>query len=224
MIKYGINNVRGGSYTKIELDDWMIKSLEHEFASAKDNCYNCNEKGHVAKECTKTTLKLYLDEFKYINQINTEIHILEKVYGQISILNHQIKETNNFDVKKYKKYSDDNDKYNNINERYNILVSNERRSQTAADELKKLEYSKEMFSNSRNIYNDYNTRMDKIYRELFIIDMPFNNGIIKMSKLIIFNLEKKKELKDLLNIHTSEDLIKMKLEGLYEKKISILTN
>ena len=38
MIKYGIENVRGGSYTKIDLDEWQIKSLEHEFKSVSDSC------------------------------------------------------------------------------------------------------------------------------------------------------------------------------------------
>jgi len=36
MMKYGIDNVRGGSYTKIVLDEWQIKSLEHEFKSVSD--------------------------------------------------------------------------------------------------------------------------------------------------------------------------------------------
>jgi predicted GIY-YIG superfamily endonuclease len=51
MMKYGIDNVRGGSYTKITLDDWQIKSLEHEFKSVSDCCYKCGEKGHFANTC-----------------------------------------------------------------------------------------------------------------------------------------------------------------------------
>jgi predicted GIY-YIG superfamily endonuclease len=51
MMKYGIDNVRGGSYTKIVLDEWQIKSLEHEFKSVSDCCYKCGEKGHFAKVC-----------------------------------------------------------------------------------------------------------------------------------------------------------------------------
>lgn len=51
MIKHGIDNVRGGSYTKFVLDEWQIKSLEHEFKSVSDCCYKCGEKGHFANVC-----------------------------------------------------------------------------------------------------------------------------------------------------------------------------
>ena len=51
MMKHGIDNVRGGSYTKIMLDEWQIKSLEHEFKSVSDCCYKCGEKGHFANAC-----------------------------------------------------------------------------------------------------------------------------------------------------------------------------
>jgi predicted GIY-YIG superfamily endonuclease len=51
MMKYGIDNVRGGSYTKIALEEWQIKSLEHEFKSVSDCCYKCGVKGHFANVC-----------------------------------------------------------------------------------------------------------------------------------------------------------------------------
>jgi hypothetical protein len=51
MFKYGIDNVRGGSYTTIKLLDWQIKAIESELASISDHCYRCKQEGHFASEC-----------------------------------------------------------------------------------------------------------------------------------------------------------------------------
>ena len=48
---HGIKNVRGGSYTKINLEDWQIKSLEHELKGSNDLCYICGKSGHFASDC-----------------------------------------------------------------------------------------------------------------------------------------------------------------------------
>ncbi len=37
MFQYGIDNVRGGSYDKPKLEEWMIKSLENEFELLRDS-------------------------------------------------------------------------------------------------------------------------------------------------------------------------------------------
>lgn len=51
MSKYGIDNVRGGSYVQITLDDQSVKHLQKEFQSANNLCFNCNESGHFVKDC-----------------------------------------------------------------------------------------------------------------------------------------------------------------------------
>ena len=89
MLKYGIDNVRGGSYTKIKLDDWQIKSLNQEFQTANEICFNCNQTGHFAYECSKsrkTENNKYLDKFTTIEKINEEIIIVKKIYETILIL------------------------------------------------------------------------------------------------------------------------------------------
>lgn len=51
MIKYGIDNVRGGSYANINLDVFQIVSLSRELMTTNDLCFNCGENGHFANSC-----------------------------------------------------------------------------------------------------------------------------------------------------------------------------
>lgn len=51
MSKYGIENVRGGSYVQVELDDVQMDALKTEIWGAKDACTRCGRKGHFVKDC-----------------------------------------------------------------------------------------------------------------------------------------------------------------------------
>jgi cellular nucleic acid-binding protein len=52
MKKYGINNVRGGSYAQITLPDDSRSVLEREFRGNDDQCIKCGLAGHFASKCT----------------------------------------------------------------------------------------------------------------------------------------------------------------------------
>jgi hypothetical protein len=51
MAKYGIINVRGGSFVSIDLDNSTIEHLTHMINASNDKCYICGKKGHFAKDC-----------------------------------------------------------------------------------------------------------------------------------------------------------------------------
>jgi cellular nucleic acid-binding protein len=54
MSKYGIENVRGGSYVEVELSEFQKEALKMETWAAKDLCTQCGRKGHWAKDCYAT--------------------------------------------------------------------------------------------------------------------------------------------------------------------------
>jgi predicted GIY-YIG superfamily endonuclease len=52
MKKYGVDNVRGGSYCQEELPPPMKMALETELRGTTDACFKCGQKGHFANRCT----------------------------------------------------------------------------------------------------------------------------------------------------------------------------
>lgn len=54
MDKYGIDNVRGGSYVTVKLSSATIKHLELESTSTNDRCFKCHQSGHYANNCSNS--------------------------------------------------------------------------------------------------------------------------------------------------------------------------
>jgi len=55
MDQYGIDKVRGGSYSNIKLTAAQRKSLESQLAHTNDQCARCGRKGHFIASCYAQT-------------------------------------------------------------------------------------------------------------------------------------------------------------------------
>lgn len=51
MRRYGINNVRGGSYCSVVLDNNARSALERELRGTSGRCFTCGSTSHWAREC-----------------------------------------------------------------------------------------------------------------------------------------------------------------------------
>lgn len=51
MLRYGIDSVRGGSYSNEELTEAQYSVLERELRGARNACFRCGKVGHMATSC-----------------------------------------------------------------------------------------------------------------------------------------------------------------------------
>ena len=51
MDKYGIENVRGGSFVSVKLENSTIEHLKQMSNGTNNNCFICGKNGHFAKDC-----------------------------------------------------------------------------------------------------------------------------------------------------------------------------
>jgi hypothetical protein len=53
MNKYGIDKVRGGAYTSIDLTEEQEDMIRNELRATTDKCLKCGKPGHFANQCTR---------------------------------------------------------------------------------------------------------------------------------------------------------------------------
>jgi predicted GIY-YIG superfamily endonuclease len=72
MTKYGIENVRGGVYCKLILDNISLQALNREIFGACNKCIKCGKLGHYIKNCKFTNEPKYTRSNKYRNMESSE--------------------------------------------------------------------------------------------------------------------------------------------------------
>lgn len=88
MLEYGIDNVRGGSYKNIILEDWQIKSLENEIKFFKSN----------TSKVELFDIKTYIKKFNDITEIDVELQNSENLYKEVVALQNLINRISILDI------------------------------------------------------------------------------------------------------------------------------
>ena len=227
-LKYGIEYVRGGSYTKITLDDWMIQALKHEFSSIDDCCYKCKKPGHFAKECYN------LIEY-YENLIKGRINVfgMDGDIDVINVITNEIDRLNNLIliINKLNEVISLTDKINIVEPRYNlnkyIKINKELLPIVSQFKIVNGYYEEkrrpmEQLPEDVELFIIY-TKLTEIMRKFTIQSNPnTNNYKIITLQIIIFNKEKQNELKKIMQDEISIELIEKKIEFLLNEKINLL--
>jgi hypothetical protein len=105
MSLYGIDNVRGGSFCKIKLDNNDITTINHMINGSTDKCYVCGKDDHFANDCNKRNEKCdcrasyFFTHKKYTCLLTDVASYFDKTYKKYCIHSeNENKEKKNYDL------------------------------------------------------------------------------------------------------------------------------
>jgi len=228
MEKEGINNVRGGSFSQIELSVEQIKLINQMIKGATDKCFNCGESGHFIKDCMESKVQDYVIDITNENIPNETVKI-NSIYEEIIELNSLIKLTDFIsidDLPEIKKESQDYIKLQKLNEESSKIQQefqkNKLKTNLYNEKFNLIQTQKQKL-NHVNQGNSWIHQIGNYYQVIKKNNNSLNKDYDIMAlEIIKYNLEKKRRLKEIYKEYNSEDFVKKLLSTLYEKEIKIL--
>ena len=214
---YGIENVRGGSYSQLKLDIFQTESLRKEINSSLNLCNNCGQSGHFINECPnkkiKNKMKIWtIEEDKYIydNFIKSEtypmfdaINKLERSRTAILI---RIKNLQNPEHISYKRFHNNNlQKIFKCGCSPGIIFE----SQT--------KYNLHLKNKTHIIFE----KSEEIKELKILLTKKDNNNGILQRKLSILESDNKKYFKIIENLNDKVFLLEQELEDYKINKVDI---
>jgi predicted GIY-YIG superfamily endonuclease len=227
MILYGIENVRGGSYANLELEEWQIKSLQMEFKSADDCCYKCGGKNHFAKNCNELDITKYVNKYSSIDEITIEIDNLENILYNIDKLESIISALSIIkkeDITTIKQLTIANNKVINLQNQLQLEISHDKQIQINKQiheiyiknpEIQNGHRQNAKLQNINNMFTRYFPELQNKFVHYYDI---------QAYKMLNMKLDKMIELNKIKEIYKSNDTVKQILLELYDKRFTILEN
>lgn len=66
MAKYGLDNVRGGSYCQLSLEDYQTVNINREIWNAENRCIGCGDDTHYIRNCKPTIRSHNYSNYIYV--------------------------------------------------------------------------------------------------------------------------------------------------------------
>jgi hypothetical protein len=97
MDKYGINNVRGGSFVTIKLEKSEIDVLKKMNCGTHNKCFKCGKGGHYATNCKTNSKNIYKKKEYECFRCGREGHIVSSCYASKHVGGYYLKDNYYYD-------------------------------------------------------------------------------------------------------------------------------
>lgn len=106
MDKFGIDNVRGGSYVTIKLDNVTINQLKKNSISTNNKCFHCGLSGHFVKSCPDKNITNNICERCGRNHLTSACYAKKDIKGNL-IYDYSSDTSDSYEDKEFQKLQED---------------------------------------------------------------------------------------------------------------------